>query len=229
MASRRVALRDPLRSAIELLVPSVCPACDRPRRAGEPLLCGVCAQSLEPQDWSGDCATALTYRGSALELIQRLKFEARRDGLPILTGLLAARTHGLHEPKSRGLNESILVPVPRHRSRIREHRSDPVHLLAKRLARALGCPLVSRALERTRPTRPQTELTRRERLLGPSGSFAARPGEVGERAVLLLDDVVTTGATLRAASQALRAAGARRVTSLALAAAPEPGSARNTL
>lgn len=171
----------------------------------------------------------LTYRGSALELIQRLKFDGRRDGLAILTRLLVARARGLQSLGGRTLNESILVPVPRHRSRIREHRSDPVHLLAKRLARGLGCPLISRALERTRPTRPQTELTRRQRLLGPRGSFAAKPGEVAERTVLLLDDVVTTGATLRAARQALQAAGARRVTTLALAAAPEPGSARNTL
>lgn len=171
----------------------------------------------------------LTYRGSALELIQRLKFDARRDALPILTRLLVTRVRGLQSPGDAALNESILVPVPRHPSRIREHRSDPVHLLAKRLARALGCPLVSSALERTRPTRPQTELTRRERLLGPQGSFAAKPSQAGERAILLLDDVVTTGATLRAARQALQAAGARRVTPLALAAAPEPGSARNTL
>lgn len=167
----------------------------------------------------------LTYRGATLDLIRRLKFEARSDGLPVLMSLLVARARRL----PRSLRGAIVVPVPRHRSRIREHRCDPVHALAKRLARALGRPLVSRALVRTRATRPQTELTRRDRLLGPAGSFAGIPNAGRQRPVLLLDDVVTTGATLRAASQALREAGARRVIPLALAAAPEPGSARNTL
>jgi len=116
------------------------------------------------------------------------------------------------------LRFDAVVPVPRHPARIREQGSDPAFDLARRLGRSVGVRVAESALTRTRPTQPQTDLTPEERLRNVTGSFQARPAALRGRSVLLLDDVVTTGATLRCAAAELRArSGASRVLPVALA------------
>jgi predicted amidophosphoribosyltransferase len=188
---------------LELLIPSVCPACDAPRRAGAALLCAQCAAELSPLERLGDAHTALAYRGAALRLLRRFKYEGRRDALAVLLEPCAARL--------RGLDVEGIVPVPRHPDRVRELRADPVHLLAREVARRLALPLWDGLLHRARATPPQTTLTLEARRASPRGSFAARPGALRGRRVLLLDDVTTSGATLRAASEALLDEGEARV------------------
>ena len=68
---------------LHLLAPSVCPACDQPRQEGEILLCPACARGLVGLGTHRGAITALAYEGTGAELIRRLKFEARRDGIPI--------------------------------------------------------------------------------------------------------------------------------------------------
>lgn len=195
---------------LELLIPSVCPACDAARRPGAPLLCAECAAGLSCLAQLGAAHTALAYRGTALRLLRRFKYEGRRDALAVLVEPLVARL--------RGLDVDGIVPVPRHPDRVRELRADPVHLLAREAARRLGLPLWDGILRRARPTPPQTSLALEARRANPLGSFAARAGALRGRRVLLLDDVTTSGATLGAASDALLAqAGARSVEPAALA------------
>jgi predicted amidophosphoribosyltransferase len=113
------------------------------------------------------------------------------------------------------------VPLPRHWRRIRAQGCDPVHDLGRVVSRATGRPLWGGCLRRTRLTRPQTELSPPERRRNPRGSFRAPGSSARGRIVLLLDDVTTTGATLRAAAQALRQqGGARRVLRVAVAGTP---------
>jgi predicted amidophosphoribosyltransferase len=200
------------RALLELLLPSVCPACDGPRRSGQPLLCARCSPGLERLDGLGPVATAIAFAGSGAELVRRFKFHGRRDALEVLIEPLAAR--------AARLPAAPLVAVPRHPSRVRETGLDPVWLLARALARRSGRELCDGALLRTRPTRPQSGSSLRVRRRNVADSFVAR-GPIGER-VLLLDDVSTSGATLAAASRALREAGARRVIRLALAGTPPP-------
>ncbi len=166
----------------------------------------------------GRTITALSYEGTSAVLIRRLKFEGRRDGRALLLEHLRARIEGLRF--------DAIVPVPRHWRRIREQGCDPVHDLARGLARVTGVPLRVGFLLRTRSTPPQTELRGAERRRSAAGTFGARKGALRGRSVLLLDDVTTTGATLRAAAGALRRdAGARRVVRVAVAGTPpDPGA-----
>jgi predicted amidophosphoribosyltransferase len=195
---------------VELLIPSVCPACDASRSPGDALLCAECARELTPLARLGDAHTALAYEGSALRLLRRFKYQGRRDALAVLLDPLIGRLEALEVDG--------VVPVPRHPQRVRELRADPVHLLARQVARRLGLPLWAGVLVRTRPTPPQTTLSLEARRRSPAGSFAARAGALQGRRVLLLDDVITSGATLSAAAGALASqARARSVARAALA------------
>jgi ComF family protein len=198
---------------LELIAPSVCPACDQPRRRGERLVCPECAVRIVPRLTHRGAITAAAYEGTVAELIRRLKFEGRRDGIPVLTGLVAERVAGL---RFEGI-----VPVPRHWRRIRDQGCDPVHDLARMLSHTTGRPVWEGCLRRSRLTRPQTDLSPPERRRNPSGSFRARGAALNGRTVLLFDDVTTTGATLHAAARALRRQGAaRRVLRVAVAGTP---------
>jgi len=197
-------------SLLELIAPSLCPGCDGSRAEGAVLLCPACSRQLVRARWLGEVRTALAFAGTGARLVRRFKFERRRDGLRVLMPLLVERVVRLRF--------DAVVPVPRHPARIREQGSDPAFDLARRLGRSVGVRVAESALTRTRPTQPQTDLTPEERLRNVTGSFQARPAALRGRSVLLLDDVVTTGATLRCAAAELRArSGASRVLPVALA------------
>jgi len=201
------------RALLELLVPSACPACDAPRVPGQSLLCGSCALRVRRCERLRSVHTAIAYEGAGLELVRRFKFEHRSDAGAVLGAWLAERV--------RELAFDAIVPLPRHLARVRSEGCDPVHALARRLARDTGIRLESRALRRARLTPPQTGLSLAARRANVAESFAAAPGALSGRRVLLLDDVATTGATLAEAARALRAgSGAKAVLQVAVAGTP---------
>jgi len=203
-------LRGRLGALLELLIPSVCPACDLARAPGEALLCGSCARGVRALARLRAVHTAIAYDETGMKLVRRFKFEGRLDALDVLVVRLAERV--------RGLRFDAIVPIPRHVARVRSEGSDPVFTLARALARSTGVPVVRGALVRARATPPQTGLSVAARRANVAESFRARPGALAGRRVLLLDDVATTGATLIEAARALRAtSGARRITLAALA------------
>ena len=108
------------------------------------------------------------------------------------------------------------MPVPLHRERAAARGYDQAQLLAERVADEVGLPLRP-ALRRIRMGRPQVELDRRERADNVRGAFVAEAGALLGLRVALVDDVATTGATLRAAAAAARAAGARGVAAYVVA------------
>jgi ComF family protein len=114
-----------------------------------------------------------------------------------------------------------VVPVPLHRARQAERGFNQAELLAAPCARRWGLPLLTRALVRVRPTHPQTELDPAARQANVAGAFrVARPREVTGKRLLVVDDVLTTGATAASVARALREGGAAAVWVLVLARVP---------
>jgi len=121
---------------------------------------------------------------------------------------------------SQGLEADIVVPVPLHRQRERERGYNQADLIARPLARRLGLPYRAVLLVRTKPRPNKHILSLEERWDSVRGAFATRPGmKVDNLRVLLVDDVMTTGATLDACARALRGAGAKSVIGLTVARA----------
>ena len=122
------------------------------------------------------------------------------------------------------VKRGLLVPMPITRSRLRERGFNQAAEIARVASRSLRIPCAVRALERTRDAPPQSRLGRRPRLANLRGAFRCRARLHG-RHVALVDDVITTGATAHAASQALRRAGAAHVDVWVIARTPRPGEA----
>ena len=116
----------------------------------------------------------------------------------------------------------LLLPVPLHRTRLRQRGYNQALELAKPLARLLGVPLCRDLLQRQRGTAAQTELDAVARRRNVRGAFAVRAGVALPTHVAILDDVMTTGATLAECARVLKRAGVQRVDVWALARAPSP-------
>lgn len=140
----------------------------------------------------------MAYDGTGREIVARLKYANARSSLPWLAAAMAdvaARTAGPVD---------VVTWVPTTAERRRRRGYDQARLLATAMARRLGCPC--RSLLRRLPGPPQTGRPRAERLVGPRLVVRARAR--APAAVLVVDDVATTGSTLAAAGRVLRAAGA---------------------
>jgi ComF family protein len=192
-----------------VLPPPRCGACDAQMSAPARPFCDACAETVLPLRSRDPGATgAFAYVGAVARALARLKSERRPDLGRVLGDLLWCAV----EPQAASLRQVVLVPVPLHPARLAERGFNQSGLLARRVARRLGAPLWPSALTRTRDTPPQATLTRDARRANVRDAFVARePEHVAGRAVLLVDDVSTSGATLDACSRALLDAGARTV------------------
>ncbi len=155
----------------------------------------------------------LPYDGPAGAAIRLLKFAGKKKMAPLLAASLAPLAAEL----KKTYHLDTVVPVPLHPLRRRERRFNQAEEVGRRVAVSVGVELCGRSLARTRHTRPQVELKGEERLTNVRGAFAAREGFYGRR-VLLIDDVITTGATVDECGLVLRKAGVEAVVCLAAAA-----------
>ena len=195
-----------------------CPLCGDPipGRSLEDWLCPACAR--RPPAFDGLIA-AWSYRPPIDEVVRRLKY-GRLEFLAedLAAGVAAAIDEG------RGSYDYV-TPVPLHWRRRLERGYDQAALIAAGVARRSGLPHRS-TLVRVRPTPPQAARSAVERRANVTGAFRCRSRSaavVGGARILLVDDVVTTGATLDAASRALKNAGASRVIALVAAVVPRIG------
>jgi ComF family protein len=200
---------------------AACAACGAPLigEAGPGDLCQRCLD--HPPAWDRGRA-ATVYGGAARRAILAFKHGDRLDMARPLAGWLAASGGDL-------LREAdLLAPVPLHWRRLMRRRYNQAAELARRLGRISGKAVAPDLLVRSRQTTPQERMTRGERHANQAGAIAVsrrRAGRVAGAAVLLIDDVMTSGATLSACADACREAGAARVDVLVLARVAGDGGA----
>ncbi|MBD3367835.1 MAG: ComF family protein [Candidatus Eisenbacteria bacterium] len=208
-------------------LPASCRACGAP--VDLEFLCPSCASQLVP----AVCALELPRDGgrgprhafyglrfteAARALVHAIKF----DGHTSAAGVLAEKVLPVCRVVGGSACDAV-VPVPLHPVRERERGFNQSSSIARELAGRLGLDVIERGLTRTRPTRPQTDLGRAERLVNVREAFRAGRSPLSGSRVLLVDDVITTGSTLAAASSALLAAGAESVIPFAATGRPETG------
>ena len=235
------------RRLVDVLVPPRCLLC-RAELEGEGGLCAACWPGLhlieEPScpatglpltgEWAGTVASlpaslkrrpwrtlraAVFHDAAGRGLVHGLKFHDDFAPARLMARLMARRVRDLVK------DDMVVAPVPLHRLRLWWRRFNQSAELARLLAAELELPCVFDLLLRTRYTTPQTRLSRRKRRTNLRGAFAVNPRHgavVRGRTVLLVDDVLTTGATAEACVRALNKAGAGDVHVVVFALAGEP-------
>lgn len=246
-----------LQALLDGLFPRHCIFCEKSRDGDGEFLCGLCQNEIAfidppfctgcgiPADisyeyptenfecalcrknsYSFDRARSLGPYDSALkQLIQHFKFNKQpgvmKDIAPLLTDYFGRR-----EESWEGFYVS---PVPLHFRRMKARTFDQSFLLAREVAQTLGLPLANGLLLRVKDTESQAKKTRAERAKSIKGAFQVnRPERVAGRDILLVDDVLTTGATANEAAKMLKRAGARRIDVFTLARALPYGNTLET-
>jgi ComF family protein len=236
---------------LDLLLPRVCAVCARLMGRLEPgLVCGVCWLRAEPLPEPrcrrcghpvdtrrraaacGWCALLPPYvraarsafampGGAAASIVHALKY----GGWPAVAPAMARRMSQLRFPEDVERERAALVPVPLARSRLRARGYNQSAALATALAAHWNVPVRDDLVERGRATTTQTRLTPGERHRNVSGAFRARADRASLRGLhlVLVDDVVTTAATLNACAAALHSGGARILSYVTFGRAPALG------
>lgn len=185
-----------------------CDTCALPVTAGT--RCGACLSQVPAYD---HVCVPYQYAFPADALVQGLKYRSLLAIAPLLGGAIAA---------SLDERPDVLVPMPLAEARLRERGFNQSQEIARHLARISGIPLLPQACRRVRNTPPQATLPWKERVKNIRGAFVCDVDFSG-RHVAVVDDVMTTGATLNELARNLKKAGAARVTGL-IAARTLPGA-----
>jgi ComF family protein len=239
---------DAARVALDFLLPATCPACDRLLDDGErTIVCGRCWIRLErlrhpqcarcghpgltqPCSW---CALLPPYvraarsvcwmhRGTGGAIVHALKY----NGWHAIAAEMATHMSRLSWPPDVLEERAAILPVPLANARLRERGFNQSERLAEALATRWKVPAWRHALERARATTSQTRLTPEQRLANVSGAFRVADDArhaLKDAHVVLVDDVVTTAATLNACAATLIAGGARIVSYVTFGRAPAAG------
>lgn len=226
-----------LDSLLEFVFPSCCAGCGAKTGEG-PALCDKCAPTLQNFDslFCGLCLARLPenrkichkehpyilgaatnyHAGAAGSLIRALKFNRNKKPADYLAKLLAKYLRGL----KIDLSNYELMPMPLSAARLKERGFNQAELIANRLSPLAGIPVLLKGLARKKHCDPQSKMRgRKNRLENVSGAFLADTNLVAGKNIILLDDVITSGATMLEASRALKTAGAKKIIGLAAAKA----------
>lgn len=201
-----------------LLYPDLCIHCKRELTSKHPYLCYSCTMRLKLIKWQKKAAYNIVYQSLNPNLVIYIcalyKFE---ESEPIQTLLHELKYRfnrglGLHYGKELGAQYSsekrnhpieILVPVPVHARKKFDRGYNQSELLAKGISTTTGIPVCTKVLKKIKNTKTQTQLNKTERLLNTKGSFSVSEEIMNYKTIAIVDDVVTTGATINAICQAL--------------------------
>lgn len=246
----RSASAGAIRRLADLVIPSVCVACRAPLR-GQDALCAICWRSIAfirpplcdrlglPMPFGGTGETLISAAAAAdpppydraravavfndesvvRDLVHGLKYADRHEARRLLGRWMVEAGRELFP------GTDVIVPVPLTRWRLIRRQFNQSALLAHEIGRATGLAVDPQLLAKIRTTPPQVGLTREQRRLNVRGAFAvarSRQSGMQGRNVLLVDDVITTGATVGACTRALKRAGAGRVDVLAVGLVTTP-------
>jgi ComF family protein len=210
----------------------ICPSCqDHLPLVSSPLcsLCGIPFAGTGNNHRCGACLThpphfdaaraGFLYEGAIRDLIHSFKYNQRtqlRYPLALLAMEGVNRVVTDHKPH-------LIVPVPLHRSRLRQRGFNQAVLLGRVISQQLSLPMLPDAMIRTRRTEPQIELSATERRMNVKGAFTVgRTDSVAGMRILLLDDVMTTGSTMDECARELKKAGAEAVIAATIARTARP-------
>jgi ComF family protein len=200
-------------SGVDFIRPPICDRLGMPMPFGTGEVMVSAAAVADPPEHDRARAVA-RYDKTVRQLVHDLKFHDRHDVCRLLAGWM------LHAGSELLTGADLVVPVPLSRRRLLWRRFNQSALLAREVARRSNVTFEPMALVRTRATRAQVGLTRSERRENVRGAFAVPapfvPVIAGRR-IVLVDDVITTGATVRSAAKSLKRAGAAGVDVLAVA------------
>lgn len=214
-----------LGNLLQLLFPYECPGCGR--RVESEFVCGDCENTLVR---ANETTVTAPLESGVLPALALWKFEENKPVQRVLHQLKYANTPWLGLSIGVLLAEAILesspsladliVPVPLHAARQLERGYNQSEWIARGVSRRLDIPMAPKALVRCRSTVSQTSLSREQRWQNTDGAFAIGSRRVAGRHVILVDDTLTTGATLMSCAHALIHGGATSVHPVAAAAAP---------
>lgn len=205
-------------SRISFIAEPFCQCCGLPfdYDAGPDIFCAHCLAVSPAYDRA---RSVMRYGDESARIVMALKHGDRHDSVPMFSGWL-------HRIGQKFLETAdIIVPVPLHRRRLFTRRFNQAALLALELSRLSGIEAIPDLLSRTRHTPSQAGLGAADRQRNVRGAFAVRAGHDRSLAgahVLLVDDVLTTGATVNACAAALRRSGARAIDVVTLARVVRP-------
>lgn len=197
---------------VEPISQSICLRCGKIQTSSEQTLCHSC--KFDPNPVLSLTRAAAHYAEPLRTMIHHFKYEKQPElAEPLVRYLLAAFAK---EEWHQGSGINLVVPVPMFSERQKQRGYNQAELLARCFSNATHLPFASQALKRIRFTQPQVGLSERERQRNVKDAFVAHPNVKG-RSVLIIDDVYTTGATLRSCATSLIEAGSAQVYALALA------------
>lgn len=195
-------------------IPHQCARCALPL-AGPENRCGHCLKQPPTFDLA---FSALLYQPPVSALIHRIKQGKDQTALPLLASIFCERANSFFAwPDERA---DAIVPIPLHWRRYLNRGYNQSLTLAQQVGRQLALPVETGVLNRIRHSKAQQGMTRAQRLRNLNSTFTANRSKATDKVFILLDDVITTGATMNAAAKALKAAGATSVIAWSLARTP---------
>ncbi|WP_236021601.1 ComF family protein [Geomesophilobacter sediminis] len=198
---RSINICDACLADVSFVVSPYCPVCGipYPMDGGLDHLCGACSND-PPFD---ACRSAALLDGPVQELIHRFKYSGQVH-LAVPLGRLVAECLKSFYVQAQ---PEVILPVPLHRKRLRQRGYNQSQMLGKVIGKVWGIPVLPTNLRRVRWTDPQTGMSAGERRTNVAGAFEVRnPAQLKGKRVLLVDDVLTTGSTVRACAAALYSA-----------------------